>query len=97
MHIDHVGACLICDPLGFLRPIYCSEPNTVLLPLVIEDAFKVGVIRNASIIQACLKRLANQLVALPYQSWHTLPVKKHGHKSKTEPLVKLRLSKVGHI
>ncbi len=40
--------------------------------MVIEDALKVGVTRNKSIISTCLKLLNRQLIALDYKEWQTL-------------------------
>lgn len=54
---------------GFKGPIYATTATAALLPLVIEDALKVGVTRNKSIIKACIKLLNNQLVPLEYKQW----------------------------
>jgi len=56
-HIDHVGRIPYLLAAGYNGPIICSEATAMLLPLVIEDALKVGVTHNRSIINACLKRL----------------------------------------
>ena len=53
-HIDHVGRIPYLLAAGFTGPIICTEATAALLPLVIEDALKVGVTRNRSIIKACL-------------------------------------------
>jgi len=74
VHIDHVGRLPYLLAAGFTGPIYCSKPSAELLPLVIEDALKVGVTRNASIIEACLARLASQLVPLEYKTWTSVPL-----------------------
>ena len=71
-HIDHVGRIPYLLAAGFRGPIYASTATTALLPLVIEDALKVGVTRNKSIIDACLKRLKMQLIALDYKCWLSL-------------------------
>ncbi|BFM49644.1 MBL fold metallo-hydrolase [Marinomonas sp. THO17] len=90
VHIDHVGRIPYLLAAGFDGPIYCSKPSAKLLPLVIEDALKVGVTRNKSIIDACLERLTDQIVALDYQEWTKVVV-----SSNTK--VQLRLSRAGHI
>ncbi|MCB5161525.1 MBL fold metallo-hydrolase RNA specificity domain-containing protein [Marinomonas algarum] len=92
VHIDHVGRLPYLLAAGFTGPIYCSQPSAALLPLVIEDALKVGVTRNASIIQACLDRLNKQLIAIDYGVWQTIPL--------TDPKagqVQLKLKQAGHI
>ena len=71
-HIDHVGRIPYLLAAGFKGPIYATTATAALLPLVIEDALKVGVTRNQSIIRACIKLLKNQLVALEYKQWQSL-------------------------
>ena len=73
-HIDHVGRIPYLLAAGFKGPIFATEATAALLPLVIEDALKVGVTRNKSIIDACLKLLKNQLVPLPYKRWHKVNI-----------------------
>ncbi|REG78459.1 MBL fold metallo-hydrolase RNA specificity domain-containing protein [Marinomonas pollencensis] len=92
VHIDHVGRLPYLLAAGFSGPIYCSKPSAKLLPLVIEDALKVGVTRNASIIQACLDRLMSQLVPMHYGEWVTLPLAA-GQTSQAQ----LKLYQAGHI
>ncbi|WP_417447169.1 MBL fold metallo-hydrolase RNA specificity domain-containing protein [Kangiella sp.] len=91
VHIDHVGRLPYLLAAGFTGPIYCSKPSAELLPLVIEDALKVGVTRNASIIKACLDRLASQLVPLEYKEWARIPLAGKGSSAQ------LRLCRAGHI
>ncbi|WP_166372397.1 MBL fold metallo-hydrolase [Psychromonas sp. SA13A] len=71
-HIDHVGRLPYLLAAGFNGPIIATEATAALLPMVIEDALKVGVTRNQSIIKACLARLTKQLVAVPYKQWFAL-------------------------
>lgn len=91
VHIDHVGRLPYLLAAGFKGPILCSKPSAKLLPLVIEDALKVGVTRNRSIIEACLTRLHEQLVALDYQQWFDLPL------PDSEKSCRIKLSPAGHI
>ena len=58
-HIDHVGRIPYLLAAGFDKPIIATEATAALLPMVIEDALKVRVTRNKSIIKACLARLKN--------------------------------------
>ncbi|MBL0710488.1 MAG: MBL fold metallo-hydrolase [Colwellia sp.] len=90
-HIDHVGRIPYLLAAGFTGPIYATTATAALLPLVIEDALKVGVTRNKSIIAACLKRLKTQLVPLEYKKWHLLPLTNSTNK------VKIKLQRAGHI
>ena len=47
VHIDHVGRIPRLLAAGFKGPIFCSHPSAGLLPLVLEDALKVGVPRDS--------------------------------------------------
>lgn len=68
-HIDHVGRIPYLLAAGFTGPIYATRATALLLPLVIEDAIKVGVTRNRSIIRSVMKRFESQLVAVDYDEW----------------------------
>jgi metallo-beta-lactamase family protein len=68
-HIDHVGRIPYLLAAGFDGPIYATEVTAHLLPLVIEDAIKVGVTRDARLIRLYLKKLQNLLVPVPYKQW----------------------------
>jgi metallo-beta-lactamase family protein len=63
---------------------------------VIEDALKVGVTRNASIIEACLDRLAEQLSPIDYDLWVDIPISSHLDKT-LDTSVQLKIQKAGHI
>ena len=41
VHADHIGRIPYLLAAGFEGPIICSEPSAKLLPLVLEDAFKL--------------------------------------------------------
>ena len=71
-HIDHVGRLPYLLAAGFKGPIYATKATALLLPLVIEDALKVGVTRNASIIRSVMARLTKQLVGFDYGQWFSL-------------------------
>jgi len=89
-HIDHVGRIPYLLAAGFTGPIVTTEATARLLPLVIEDALKVGVTRNHTIISACLKRLNDQLIAVPYRQWFTLSL-------SDGALAKVKFQPAGHI
>ncbi|WP_392340475.1 MBL fold metallo-hydrolase RNA specificity domain-containing protein [Moritella marina] len=73
-HIDHVGRIPYLLAAGYTSPIYATQATAALLPLVIEDALKVGVTRDHKLIQACLSLLNNQLIPVPYHKWRTIDV-----------------------
>ncbi len=90
VHIDHVGRLPYLLAAGFSGPIYCSVPSARLLPLVIEDALRVGFTRNARMIEAAVARMQSQLVPLEYRTWQALP----GPLGRP---ARLRLQRAGHI
>jgi len=73
-HIDHVGRIPYLLAAGYTGPIYATEATAALLPLVIEDALKVGVTRDTKLIQVCLSLLDKQIIAVPYHKWCTIDV-----------------------
>lgn len=89
-HIDHVGRIPYLLAAGFKGPIFTSIASASLLPLVIEDALKVGVTRDPKIIAACLSLLNKRIVAVDYKTWFELPCK---GLSKA----KARFQRAGHI
>ena len=72
VHIDHVGRIPYLLAAGFNGPIYCSEASAVLLPLVLEDALKVGFTRNKRLIKQVMRQIKAQIVALDYGRWQAV-------------------------
>lgn len=105
-HIDHVGRIPYLLAAGFQGPIYATTATAALLPLVIEDALKVGVTRNKSIISACLKLLKSQLVHLEYKQWQEIELNQLTHPDPSASVhpeavevkkVKIKFQPAGHI
>lgn len=90
VHIDHIGRLPYLLAAGYTGPILCSLPTARLLPLVIEDALKIGFTRDRGLIGRFLAEVAGRLVALPYREWHTL-VDDSRHR------VRVKLQRAGHI
>jgi metallo-beta-lactamase family protein len=90
VHIDHVGRIPYLLAAGFTGPIYCSEPSAHLLPLVLEDALKIGFTRNQRLIGQFLKQIKQQIQPLPYKQWQ-----KVGSESGTQ--LRIKLQEAGHI
>lgn len=89
-HADHVGRIPYLLAAGFKGPILCSEPTAKLLPLVLEDAFKLELSREKKHIELYLQRLKRQLIALPFDHWFRI--------EQTETLhARVRLQRAGHI
>ena len=70
VHIDHVGRIPYLLAAGFRGPILCSEASAELLPLVLEDALKVGFTRDAKLIERVLGLIRQRVTALAYGHWH---------------------------
>lgn len=90
VHIDHVGRIPYLIAAGFRGPIYCSEPSAKLLPLVLEDAVKIGFTKDKALIEKFLKYIKRQLRPLPYKSWQR--VTEEGGNS-----IDVKLKPAGHI
>lgn len=91
-HIDHVGRIPYLLAAGFNGSIYCSEPTAVLLPLVLEDAVKIGFSRNKKIVEKFRKLLESRIVAVPYGKWQEISLSK-GSISQ----LKIEFNPAGHI
>ncbi|GGC06789.1 MBL fold hydrolase [Marinobacterium zhoushanense] len=90
VHIDHVGRIPWLLAAGFKGPIICSEPSAKLLPLVLEDAFKLGISRNKQVVERYISKLSARTIALPYKTWFTL-IDDERHR------VRIKLQRAGHI
>lgn len=90
VHLDHVGRIPHLLAAGFKGPIYCSEPSALLLPLMLEDAVKVGISRDQRLIEGFLDHLKTLLAPLPYGRWQPIA-------TGTAPGLAIRLQPAGHI
>lgn len=90
IHIDHVGRIPSLLAAGFNGPIICSQPSAKLLPLVLEDAFKLSVTRDQNTVDRYLKRVEQAIIAVPYDQWHVLI-------NTPELVCNIRLQRAGHV
>ncbi len=90
VHIDHVGRIPYLLAAGFKGPIYCSEPSAKLLPIVLEDAFRLGFSRDQNDIERYLRLVEQRLRPLPYQQWLTL-------QETSQLVARIRLQRAGHV
>ena len=90
VHIDHVGRIPYLLAAGFEGPILCSEPSATLLPIVLEDAFKLSISRDQAQIERYIERIEKRIIPLPYQHWFTLC-------DSDELIARVRLQRAGHI
>ncbi len=86
VHIDHVGRVPYLMGAGFNGPIYCSRPTAELLPLVIDDALRIGFTKNATLISRVIRRMQELLRPLTYGKWHGI------HSG-----ARIRLTPAGHV
>ncbi len=90
VHIDHVGRIPYLLAAGYTGPIFCTKASATLLPLVLEDALKVGVTRDEKLIEAFLSRVKRQLIGCDYAVWQRLP-------ALADSPVELKFKPAGHI
>lgn len=90
VHIDHVGRIPNLLAAGFEGPILCSEPSARLLPIVLEDAFRLSISRDQEQLEHYLKVVEQRVIALPYDHWFTL------HETDTGQC-QVRLQPAGHV
>jgi len=86
VHIDHVGRIPHLLAAGFKGRIYCTEPSAKLLPLVLEDAVKVGFTRNKALIARFVNTLKEYIVPVPYGKWQ-----------QASPNINIKFKPAGHI
>jgi len=91
-HIDHVGRIPYLMAAGFEGSIYCSEPSAVLLPLVLEDAVKVGLSKDPYIIKKFLKLLNSRIIAVSYGKWQNIPL-----SAASRATLNIKFKPAGHI
>lgn len=90
IHLDHVGRIPGLLAAGFKGPIICSQPSARLLPLVLEDALRLGVTQEKATIERYIKFVERQVVALPYDQWYEVV-------STDELTCRIRLQRAGHV
>ncbi|WP_299199304.1 MBL fold metallo-hydrolase [uncultured Amphritea sp.] len=71
-HIDHVGRIPSLIAAGFSGSIYASKATGRLLPLVLEDALKIGVTRDEKLISQFLKLLNKLIQPVEYKQWYSV-------------------------
>jgi len=90
VHIDHCGRIPWLLAAGFRGPIYCSQPSALLLPLMLEDAFRVGISRDVRQVEKFLALLKKRIRPIPYGQWQSIP-------AGADVELKIRLQPAGHI
>ena len=91
VHIDHVGRIPYLLGKGFEGPIFCSPASAKLLPLVLEDAMKIGFGAEPALVRSMLKKLKNLIQPLEMGRWAKLNL--FGDDKR----VRVRFQPAGHI
>ena len=90
VHVDHIGRLPWLMAAGFAQAIHCTEPSAALMPAVLEDAFKVGVRRDAKLAERYVKKVHGKLQGHPYKEWVTLV-------ERPDLVCRIRFQRAGHI
>lgn len=88
-HIDHVGRIPYLLAAGFRGKIYCSEPTAILLPLVLEDAVKIGFTRNQRLVNQFIKQFKTMIQPVAYNQRLNIPLPEHQ--------LNVKFKRAGHI
>ncbi|MBV4493373.1 MBL fold metallo-hydrolase RNA specificity domain-containing protein [Pseudomonas oryzicola] len=90
VHLDHVGRIPALLAAGYRGPIFCSEPSARLLPLVLEDAYKLAVSADSVEVDRYLALVRRLIVALPFGCWYSL-------ENHLGAGCSIRLQRAGHV
>lgn len=90
VHIDHVGRIPALLAAGYRGPILCSEPSAKLLPLVLEDAYRLSISREPVHVAHYLDILDELIISVPFGHWHDVAV-----RAGVE--CRIRLQRAGHL
>lgn len=90
VHLDHVGRIPALLAAGFRGPIFCSEPSAKLLPLILEDAFKLGISSEPAHVTRFLQLLKSLVEPVAFGQWHSLIEHEHLQCG-------IRLQRAGHL
>ncbi|WP_275545437.1 MULTISPECIES: MBL fold metallo-hydrolase RNA specificity domain-containing protein [unclassified Pseudomonas] len=90
VHADHVGRIPYLLAAGFKGPILCSIPSAKLLPIVLEDAFKLSFSRDRNQVERYIAEVQQRMIALPYATWFKL-------QDKPGLLARVRLQRAAHM
>ena len=89
-HVDHCGRLPYLLGAGYRGPIFCTRASARLLPLVLEDALKIGVTRDEDLVQRVIASLEKRLIPLRYGEWREVG-------TWVGISARIRLQQAGHI
>ncbi|MFM8214028.1 MAG: MBL fold metallo-hydrolase RNA specificity domain-containing protein [Pirellula sp.] len=73
VHIDHIGRIPYLIEAGFHKPIYCTPPTAKFLPVMLEDAIRLGITRNKKVVANLLKSITELIHPVSYGKWQSIP------------------------
>ena len=89
-HIDHCGRIPWLLAKGHKGPIFCTEPTALLLPIILEDSFRLTTSQNTRHVELYTRELSSRIVPITYEQWQDVP-------DCGEGSLRFRLQKAGHI
>ncbi|MFF7061202.1 MBL fold metallo-hydrolase RNA specificity domain-containing protein [Pseudomonas sp. NPDC008258] len=90
VHLDHVGRIPALLAAGFRGPILCSEPSARLLPLVLEDAYRLSISSEPAQVARYIDFIRGLIVPLPFGQWHAVV-------DRPGLICRIRLQRAGHL
>lgn len=90
IHVDHCGRLPYLFGAGYRGPIYCTKASACLLPLVLEDALKLGGTCDKDLAQRVVATIKRRLVPLRYGEWREVG-------TWDGIAARVRLQQAGHI
>ena len=90
VHLDHVGRIPALLAAGYRGPIICSEPSARLLPLVLEDAYKLSISSEPAQVARYIDFIRDLIVPLPFEQWHAV-------LERPGLVCRIRLQRAGHL
>jgi len=90
VHLDHVGRIPALLAAGYRGPILCSEPSARLLPLVLEDAYKLSISSEPAKVARYIDFIRELIVPLPFEQWHAVV-------DRPGLVCRIRLQRAGHL
>ena len=85
-HIDHIGRIPYLIMAGFDKPVYCSTATAKLIPLMLEDAIKLGLTRDKRLVTKLIQRIISLIKPVVYNQWIQL-----------DEILKVKFKPAGHI
>ncbi len=89
VHIDHVGRIPYLLAAGFNGPIICTEASAALLPIMLEDAVKIGFSRNKYLVNKFINKIKDLIVPVSFKGWFNV--------SLSVGAVNIKFKPAGHI